>query len=125
MASTVAILAEDLFEDIELLYPYYRLLEEGARVVVVGSGGAKAHGKHGIAAEVDVQASELTPPRWMPLSCPVAMPSTVCAVTKTCWISFALSMIRASSSPASAMPPGTHLGRNRPGQAHDQRQLCP
>jgi protease I len=59
---TVAILAEDLFEDIELLYPYYRLLEEGARVVVVGSGGAKAyHGKHGIAAEVDVQASELDP----------------------------------------------------------------
>ncbi|NPV09966.1 MAG: type 1 glutamine amidotransferase [Anaerolineae bacterium] len=59
---TVAILAEDLFEDIELLYPYYRLLEEGARVLVVGSSGTQTyHGKHGIPAQVDVQASELDP----------------------------------------------------------------
>lgn len=59
---TVAILAEDLFEDIELLYPYYRLLEEGARVLVVGSGGTQTyHGKHGIPAQVDVQASDLDP----------------------------------------------------------------
>lgn len=59
---TVAILAEDQFEDIELLYPYYRLLEEGAKVLVVGSGGAQAyHGKHGIAIDVSVQAADLDP----------------------------------------------------------------
>ena len=32
----VAILAEDLYEDPELWYPYYRLLEAGAQVRVIG-----------------------------------------------------------------------------------------
>ncbi|NLT41765.1 MAG: type 1 glutamine amidotransferase [Anaerolineae bacterium] len=59
---TIAILAEDLFEDIELLYPYYRLLEEGASVLVVGSGGAKSYrGKHDIAIDVTTQASAVDP----------------------------------------------------------------
>lgn len=59
---TIAILAEDQFEDIELLYPYYRLLEEGAKVLLVGSGGAKSYsGKHDIAVNVDVQAADLDP----------------------------------------------------------------
>lgn len=59
---TFAILAEDQFEDIELLYPYYRLLEEGAAVLVVGSGGAKSYsGKHAIPVSVDVQAADLDP----------------------------------------------------------------
>jgi len=58
----VAILAEDLFEDIELLYPYYRLIEEGAEVMVVGSNGAKSYqGKHGIAIEVTAQAADVDP----------------------------------------------------------------
>jgi protease I len=38
----VAILAEDLYEDTELWYPYYRLLEAGAEVKIVGSGRAES-----------------------------------------------------------------------------------
>src|SRR3989442_13876343 len=44
----VAILAETLYEDLELWYPYYRLREGGADVFVVGSGSAETYqSKHG------------------------------------------------------------------------------
>jgi len=34
----VIILAEAMYNDLEFWYPYYRLTEAGAEVVVVGSG---------------------------------------------------------------------------------------
>lgn len=43
----VLILAADLFEDTELLYPLLRLREEGASVVVASPGGAAVTGKKG------------------------------------------------------------------------------
>lgn len=50
----VAILAEDLYEDLELWYPLLRLQEEGAEAVVVGPGDAKEHhGKYGYPVTVD------------------------------------------------------------------------
>ncbi len=50
----VAILAEDLYEDLELWYPKLRLLEAGAQVEVVGSGKSQVHtSKHGYPVEVD------------------------------------------------------------------------
>jgi protease I len=50
----VAILAEDLYEDLELWYPLLRLQEEGAEVVVVGPGHTKEHhGKYGYPVTVD------------------------------------------------------------------------
>lgn len=33
----IAVLVEDLYEEVELLYPYYRLMEEGYEVHLVGS----------------------------------------------------------------------------------------
>lgn len=61
---TVVILGEDQFEDIELLYPQYRMIEEGATVLLVGSGGAKSYsGKHGISVAVDAQAADIDPAR--------------------------------------------------------------
>src|SRR6476659_6488830 len=46
--SRVAILAEALYEDMELWYPYYRLREAGADVFVVGSGSSETYqSKHG------------------------------------------------------------------------------
>ncbi len=51
----VAILAEDLYEDLELWYPYYRLLEAGAHVKIVGSGRAESFkSKHGYPVTPDV-----------------------------------------------------------------------
>lgn len=55
-----AILAGELYEDLELWYPYYRLLEEGAKVKLVGmTGGAKVvHSKHGYPARADLAADK-------------------------------------------------------------------
>lgn len=57
----VAILAETLYEDLELWYPYYRLREEGADVFVVGSGSAETYqSKHGYPVTVDAEAETVT-----------------------------------------------------------------
>src|SRR2546429_9800593 len=57
----VAILAEMLYEDLELWYPYYRLREAGADVFVVGSGSAETYqSKHGYPVTVDAEADTVT-----------------------------------------------------------------
>ncbi len=51
----VAILVEDLYEDLELWYPYYRLREEGAEVHLVGSGRLPTHtSRYGYPATPDL-----------------------------------------------------------------------
>src|SRR5258708_34863864 len=58
----IAILAETLYEDLELWYPYYRLREAGADVFVVGSGSAETYqSKHGYPVTVDAEADTGTP----------------------------------------------------------------
>ncbi len=53
----VAILAENMYQEMELWVPYYRMKEEGAEVMVVGAGDAKSYAsKHGYPVNVDVQA---------------------------------------------------------------------
>ena len=57
----IAILAETLYEDLELWYPYYRLREAGADVFVVGSGSAETYqSKHGYPVTVDAEADTVT-----------------------------------------------------------------
>src|SRR5215207_6500388 len=57
----VAILAETLYEDLELWYPYYRLREAGADVFVVGSGSAETYqSNHGYPVTVDAEADTVT-----------------------------------------------------------------
>jgi protease I len=56
----IAILAEDLYQELEVWYPLLRFREEGAEVVVVGSGAAKVHtSKYGYPVAVDKFASEV------------------------------------------------------------------
>ena len=43
----VLVLAADLFEDVELLYPVYRLREEGVSVTVAGLDDKPVTGKKG------------------------------------------------------------------------------
>ncbi len=57
-AIKVVVLAADLFEDIELLYPVYRLREEGVDVTIAGVDdspvtGKKGHGPVGVDTTVD------------------------------------------------------------------------
>lgn len=57
----IAVLAEDLYEDLELWYPLIRMKEEGAEVKVVGTGSASNYtGKHGLPVEVDTSADKVS-----------------------------------------------------------------
>ena len=57
----VAILIEEMFNTWEFWYPYYRLKEAGAEVVVVGTGTAEVyHGKPGTDAKPDVSVDQVS-----------------------------------------------------------------
>ena len=54
----VAILAENNYDDQQLWYPYYRLLEAGSDVFVVGTGTSTVHtSKYGYPVKVDAEAA--------------------------------------------------------------------
>jgi protease I len=56
----VAVLAENLYQEMEVWVPIYRLREEGATVKVVGTGSADTYtSKHGYPARVDAKASDV------------------------------------------------------------------
>ena len=55
----IAVLVEDSYEDLELWYPYYRLLEEGADVKLVGPEAKVYKSKHGYPAEADLSAADV------------------------------------------------------------------
>jgi len=56
----VVLLAENLYQDLELWVPYYRLKEEGAEVTVVGSGSSRTYtGKYGCPVDVEKEAKEI------------------------------------------------------------------
>ena len=54
----VIILAENQFQDLELLYPKYRLIEEGAKVVVAGTGEKNYRGKYGYPVDANGNIKE-------------------------------------------------------------------
>lgn len=55
----VAILLDDLFEDSEFIYPYYRLLEAGMSVDVVGKKETHLRGKHGTIAKTTTAVHDI------------------------------------------------------------------
>ena len=56
----VVILAENLYQEMELWVPYYRLKEEGAEVTVVGTGSSRTYtSKHGYPVDVEKEAKEI------------------------------------------------------------------
>lgn len=56
----IGILAETLYQEMELWVPYYRLKEEGGTVKIIGTGTAKAYtSKHGYSVNVDAPADEV------------------------------------------------------------------
>lgn len=57
----VAVLVEDLFDDKELLYPYYRMLEEGYQVDLIGSeANVNYKSKHGLLMKSDFASKEIS-----------------------------------------------------------------
>ena len=58
----IAVLVADLFEDVELWYPYYRLLEAGHTVDLVGcEKGTEHQGKKGTSVTTTAAASAVDP----------------------------------------------------------------
>jgi protease I len=61
----VVLLAENLYQEMELWVPYYRLKEEGAEVTVVGSGSSRTFSsKYGYPIEADKEAKEIDMSRY-------------------------------------------------------------
>lgn len=54
----VAILVEDLYQELEVWYPLYRFREEGAQVVTVGSGRERYASKLGYPVSADISADD-------------------------------------------------------------------
>ncbi len=57
------ILSENFYEDMELWYPYYRLIEAGAEVKVVGMHGVQTYtSKHGYPVNPDITPQDVDVP---------------------------------------------------------------
>ena len=57
----VIILVEQMYNEFEFWYPYYRLKEAGAEVVVVGSGSAEEYtAKSGLPCRADTSADQVS-----------------------------------------------------------------
>jgi len=57
---TVGLLVEQDFQDMEVMYPYYRFKEAGHKIVVIGTGTAERYkGKFGYPIDVQTQASRM------------------------------------------------------------------
>jgi protease I len=56
----IAILIEDLYQEHEFWYPFYRMKEAGAKVTVVGTGAKEYHSKIGLAAPGGVAAESVS-----------------------------------------------------------------
>jgi protease I len=55
----IAVLAENMYEDLELWYPVYRFREAGAEVTIVGPSAATYTSKHGYEAKADKSADQV------------------------------------------------------------------
>ena len=56
---TVLLLVEDLYQELEFWYPYYRFIEEGARVLVAAPQKKDYHSKYGYPVTVELLASDV------------------------------------------------------------------
>lgn len=56
----ILVLAEELYEDLELWYPVLRLREEGAAVTIAGTGAKQYSGKHGYPVTVDTAVEKVS-----------------------------------------------------------------
>ncbi|MFH1073665.1 MAG: type 1 glutamine amidotransferase domain-containing protein [Candidatus Firestonebacteria bacterium] len=56
----IVILVAEQFQDLEVMYPYYRFKEEGAEIIVAGTGSAEIYnGKFGYPIRVTTTADKL------------------------------------------------------------------
>ncbi|AQS57882.1 type 1 glutamine amidotransferase domain-containing protein [Desulforamulus ferrireducens] len=59
-AKKIALFVEDNYNDLEFWYPYYRMLEEGYEVAVIGTGNREQFtSKMGLPAKVNLSSSQV------------------------------------------------------------------
>ncbi len=69
--STILLLVENLYEDLELQYPKYRFLEAGAKVVVAGPNSGEVYkGKNGYPQKADISFDQVHPTDFQALIIP-------------------------------------------------------
>jgi hypothetical protein len=120
----VALLVAKDYEDPEFLYPYYRMREAGAEVVVVGTAESDnvVASKHGYPAEIDLRADEaliraeefdglIVPGGWAP--------DRLRRCEKTLALVRAVFEGKKTVAAIWPRPPGLDLRRRRPGKADD------
>lgn len=56
----IAVLAEKLYEDLELWYPVLRFREAGAEVIIVGTDKGEYPSKHGYPVKADIGVKDVT-----------------------------------------------------------------
>lgn len=67
----VLFIVGDDYEDIELLYPFYRVIEEGFKPVIAGKeSGAKIVGKHGYSVIADISFKDVKVDEYLALVIP-------------------------------------------------------
>ena len=75
------ILTADKFEDMELFYPWFRLLEEGIEVDIAGPKKEEIHGENGYGIKIDKTFEEINPKDYdiliLPGGAPDGAPTTV------------------------------------------------
>ncbi len=70
-APAVLIFIEDGYEDMELMYPKYRLEEDGYRVVIAGPKAGHTYlGKHGYPCSSDASISDMNETDFVGVICP-------------------------------------------------------
>ncbi len=68
------ILTADKFEDMELFFPYFRLLEEGVEVDIAAPQVGVIHGEHGYSVKVTTTIAEVDPEKYDLLIIPGGFP---------------------------------------------------
>lgn len=75
------ILTADRFEDMELFFPFFRLLEEGIKVDIAGPTKGEIHGENGYGLEVGMTFSQVKPENYdlliLPGGAPDGAPATI------------------------------------------------
>lgn len=74
-------LTADKFEDMEVFFPYFRLLEEGIEVDIAGPKKGEIHGEHGYELHIDKTFKDVNPDDYdlliLPGGSPDGAPTTV------------------------------------------------
>jgi len=83
---TAVILTADEFEDMELFFPLFRLMEEGVDVTIAAPSTGTIYGENGYALEVETTIDEINPDDYdlliIPGGSPTGAPATVRNVAK-------------------------------------------